>query len=239
MRACAHRPVLLAAAAAAAVTAAVVGTPPARAEATLPARFPAAGELVRTAPVRARPDPSAPVVRRLRRFRGDFQFQVVLALGARRGGDGAWWYRLSLPGAPNGARGWVRADAVEVRPAVNRIVVSLGQRRLEVRRIRDGRLLLRAVVAVGAPGSETPRGRGFYVQSAFVPSDPFFGSFALETSAYARVTDWPSDVVGIHGTDRPELLGGAVSHGCVRVANGVAVRLRRLAPLGTPIDIVG
>ena len=60
------------------------------------------------------------------------------------------------------------------------------------------------------------------MESAFVPTDPFYGAYALETSAYARVTDWPSDVVGIHGTNRPELLGQAVSHGCIRVANDVA-----------------
>ena len=104
--------------------------------------------------------------------------------------------------------------------------------------MRDGRVLLRAIVAVGRPGAETPLGRDFYVASAFVPTDPFYGSFALETSAYARVTDWPTHVVGIHGTNQPQLLGQAVSHGCIRVANGVARRLRRLAPLGTPIAIV-
>jgi hypothetical protein len=211
--------------------------PTAQAGAELPKRFPAAGELVRAVAVRAEPRPSAPIVRRLRRFRSDHQFQVVLALSSRRGADGAWWYRLSLPGHPNGARGWVRADSVDVRPVRNRIVIHLGARRIEVRRVTDGLLLLRSVVAIGAAGSETPRGRSFYVQSAFVPTDPFFGSFALETSAFARVTDWPDDVVGIHGTNQPGLLGQAVSHGCVRVANDVATRLRRLAPLGTPIDI--
>jgi hypothetical protein len=174
----------------------------------------------------------------MRRFRPDHQFLIVLALEARKGGDGTTWYRLSLPGHPNGARGWVRADAVDVRPVVNRIVVRLAARRIEVRRVRDGKLLLASTVAVGAAGTATPIGRDFYVQSAFVPTDPFFGSFALETSAYARVTDWPTDVVGIHGTNRPQLLGQAVSHGCIRVANDVARRLRRLAPLGTPIDIV-
>ena len=97
---------------------------------------------------------------------------------------------------------------------------------------------MRSTAAVGAAGSETPRGRAFYDQSAFGPTDPFYGSFALETSAFARVTDWPTNVVGIHGTNLPWLLGQAVSHGCVRVSNDVATRLRRLAPLGTPIDIV-
>lgn len=200
--------------------------------------FPAAGELTRAVAVRSAPAPSAPIVRRMQRFRPDHQFQIVLALASRRGRDGDLWYRLSLPGRPNGARGWVRADAVEVRPVVNRIVVRLGARRLEVRRIRDGRLLLSRAVAIGAAGTTTPLGHDFYVQSAFVPTDPFFGTFALETTAYARVSDWPTSVVGIHGTNRPELLGQAVSHGCVRVANDVAALLRRLAPLGTPIDIL-
>ena len=210
---------------------------PARAAAELPSRFPAAGELRRATAVRKAPDPAATVVRTLRRFRSDGQFQIVLALDARRDADGTWWYRLSLPGRPNGARGWVRADLAEVRPVRNRIVVRLAERRLEVRRIRDSRTLLRGVVAIGRAGAETPVGRNFYVESAFVPLDPFYGVFALETSAYARVTDWPSNVVGIHGTDQPQLLGEAVSHGCIRVSNDVAGRLERLAPLGTPSDV--
>jgi hypothetical protein len=228
------RPVVLATV----VCLAGLGPGAAEASSTLPARFPAAGELTRAVAVRSAPAPSAPVIRRMRRFRPDHQFQIVLALASRRGHDGAMWYRLSLPGHPNGARGWVPADAVEVRPVVNRIVVRVSERRIEVRRIRDGRVLLRGVVAIGAVGTATPLGHDYYVQSAFVPTDPFFGTFALETSAYARVTDWPTDVVGIHGTDQPQLLGQAVSHGCIRVANEVALRLRRLAPLGTPVDIL-
>jgi lipoprotein-anchoring transpeptidase ErfK/SrfK len=215
-----------------------VVAPSAPADAKIPARFPAAGELVRPVVVRAAPARSARIVRVLHRFRSDHQFQIVLALSSRRGADGNGWYRLSLPGRPNGARGWIEADAADVRPVRNRIVVRLGARRLEVHRVRDGRLLLRTTVAVGAAGTATPLGRAFYVESAFVPTDPFFGTFALETTAFARVTDWPTDVVGIHGTNHPELLGQAVSHGCIRLSNDVASRLRGLAPLGTPIDIV-
>jgi lipoprotein-anchoring transpeptidase ErfK/SrfK len=221
----------------AASVAAAIAAPAGHGAATLPARFPAAGELHRAVAVRSAPSPSAPVVRTIRRFRPDGQFRIVLALSARRGTDRMWWYRLSLPGPPNGATGWVRADAVAVRPVVNRIVVRLGDRRLEVRRVRDGKELLRGMVAIGGLGSATPLG-SFYVESGFVPTDPFYGSYALETTAFARVTDWPSNVVGIHGTDSPWLLGQAVSHGCVRVSNDVARRLRRLAGLGTPVDIV-
>jgi lipoprotein-anchoring transpeptidase ErfK/SrfK len=89
------------------------------------------------------------------------------------------------------------------------------------------------------PGAETPLGRNYYVTARFVPRNPFFGSYALETSAYSRLTDWPGGgVVGIHGTDRPGLIGQAVSHGCIRMFNRDVDRLRTLAPLGTPIDIL-
>ena len=189
--------------------------------------------------IRAKPDPGSKVLRRMAQVRADFQIQVVLALGAKRGADGLLWYRLSLPGRPNGQRGWVRSDLVDVRPVGNRITVDRSARTIEVRRIAGGKLLLRSVVAVGKPGAETPLGRNFFVQSRYVPADAFFGTFALETSAYSRLTDWPGGgVVGIHGTSLPQLLGQAVSHGCIRVHNTVATRLKALAPAGTVIDVV-
>jgi hypothetical protein len=203
-------------------------------------RFPAAGELtVSRVVVRARPDSRSRIVRRLTQFRPGYRVRVLLALGARRSAEGVSWYRLSLPSRPNGQRGWVRADEVEAHPVPNRITIFRDARRLEVRRISDRRLLLRTRIAVGKPGAETPLGRDFYVQWRFVPTDAFYGTFAMETSAYAPVSDWPGGgIVGIHGTNAPHLLGQAVSHGCVRLPNAQASRLRRLAPLGTPIDVV-
>jgi hypothetical protein len=179
------------------------------------------------------------VLRTLGQFRSDFRLRIVLALRQRTGKDGQRWVELSLPGRPNGGRGWVPASALELHRVANRIVVHRGTRRLEVRRIADGKLLFSAPVAVGKPGAETPLGHDFYVQWRFFPSDPFYGSYALETSAYSRLSDWPGGgVVGIHGTNQPQLIGGAVSHGCIRMLNRDVVRLRALAPVGTPIDIV-
>ena len=85
---------------------------------------------------------------------------------------------------------------------------------------------------------ETPVGH-YFVAARFVPyHDPFLGVFAVETSAYSKLTEWPGGgVVGIHGTSLPQLLGQAVSHGCVRVSNTTARKLQALAPLGTPIWI--
>jgi lipoprotein-anchoring transpeptidase ErfK/SrfK len=217
-----------------ALAAVALAVPPA------PAAFPAAGELVvPQVYVRRAPDRHAHVVRVLGQFRGDFRPRVVLALEERTARGGSRWYRLSLPGRPNGRRGWVPADAVRVRPVTRRIVVHRGAHRLEVRRLRDGRRLFGAPIAVGAADAPTPLGRNFYVQWRYSPTDPFYGPFALETSAYSRISDWPGGgVVGIHGTSLPELIGQAVSHGCIRMRNEDVVRLRRLAPVGTPIDVL-
>jgi lipoprotein-anchoring transpeptidase ErfK/SrfK len=203
----------------------------------LPASYPAAGELIGTQiAVRAAPDRSAPVIRYLRQFRSDYRLQVVLALGQTTGVDGRSWFKVSLPMRPNGTVGWIPAGTVALEPTRNHIVVHRGLRTIEL--FRGDRRLLHAKVAVGAPGRETPLGE-FYVTARFVPDDPFLGAFALETSAYSRLTEWPGGgKVGIHGTSKPWLLGQAVSHGCVRVSNATARVLERLAPVGTPISIV-
>lgn len=205
-----------------------------------PAPFLAAGALdTNRVVVHAAPSKRARPVRVLHEFRKDFRLQIVLALREARGPHGRRWVKLSLPGRPNGGRGWVPKAAVELHRVRRRIVVHRSARELEVRRISDGKVLLRAPIAIGKPGAETPLGRNYYVQARFVPKDAFFGSYAFETSAYSRLSEWPGGgVVGIHGTDRPGLIGQAVSHGCIRMFNRDADRLRRLAPLGTPIDIL-
>lgn len=45
--------------------------------------------------------------------------------------------------------------------------------------------------------------------------------------------------LAIHGTDRPELLGQRVSHGCIRLSNADALRLYHNVQVGTEIVIVG
>src|SRR5262245_51782276 len=217
-----------------------VAAPLSHGVAASPEQLPAAGELVTwRAAVRAAPDSKALLVRVLHRFRSGGEFQEVLALRARRGSDGLRWYELSLPGRPNGQRGWVRGDLVDLRPVVNRIVVHVAARRIEVWRIAPHKLLLSGVVAVGKVGAETPLGHDFFVQARYVPDDPFYGAFVLVTSAYSKLSDWPGGgLAGIHGTNQPNLLGRAISHGCVRVSNSIALALERLAPLGTPVDLL-
>lgn len=45
--------------------------------------------------------------------------------------------------------------------------------------------------------------------------------------------------IAIHGTERPELLGDRVSHGCIRLENKYALRLFHNVQVGTPVVIRG
>jgi hypothetical protein len=191
--------------------------------------------------VRSRPSATASRITVLRQFRPDFRPQYVLALSVRRSTTGKpTWYRISVPGRPNGRKGWVRAASVELRPVRKRLVIYRGARRFQ---FWDGSRLVRSgKVAVGKPGAETPLGL-FYVTWKYDPTvDPdwaVLGDFAFETSAYSKLTDWPGGgIVGVHGTPWPYLLGRAVSHGCVRMHNRDIGFLRNRVPLGTPVKIV-
>ncbi len=191
--------------------------------------------------VRSKPSPSAARVAVLAQFRPDFRPQFVLALSKIENKAGTpTWYRISVPGRPNGRTGWVRAASLEIRPVHKRLVIYRGARRFE---FWDGDKLIRTgKVAVGARGAETPLGL-FYVTDKFNPSiDPdwsILGAYAFETSAYSKLTDWPGGgIVGVHGTPWPWLLGKAVSHGCVRIHNKDITFLRSRVPLGTPVKIV-
>lgn len=201
------------------------------------ARFPAAGQfVVHSVAIRKTPNPHSRVVKVLHDFRPDFRPQEILAVRRQVGSDGNVWYRVSIPMRPNGTYGWIPADSVSLAPTAGQIVIHLGSRTIDLYWHRKH--VYHARVAIGAPGRETPLGH-YFVAARFVPyHDPFLGVFAVETSAYSKLTEWPGGgVVGIHGTSLPQLLGQAVSHGCVRVANSTARKLKRYAPLGTPIWI--
>jgi hypothetical protein len=148
------------------------------------------------------------------------------------------WLRVQLPLRPNGALGWVRAREVELVRVRVRIEVDLSERRVVL--LRRGRPLLEARAAIGANDTPTPTG-SYYVNQRLVAPDPAgsFGPAAIGISAFSPVLRYwtQGGPIAIHGTNEPHLIGGAVSHGCVRVHNNVLVRLYRLAVPGTPVVI--
>lgn len=149
------------------------------------------------------------------------------------------WYRVQLPLRPNGAVGWVRAADVRLARVTTRIEVDLGRRRAVL--FRDGRRLVSAVVAIGAPGTPTPVG-DYYVNQRLRASDPTgpFGPGAIGISAFSpTLVDWvQGGPIAIHGTNAPHTIGQAASFGCMRVANETLQRMFDLAVEGTPVRIV-
>jgi lipoprotein-anchoring transpeptidase ErfK/SrfK len=165
----------------------------------------------------------------------DNTLQILDRLRDARGGV---WVRARLPVLPNGTTGWLpRAAIGGYRLVRTHLVVD--RRRLRATLLRDGHRILRAPVAVGQARWPTPGGR-FFVRNKLVRyRSSFYGPMAFGTSARSSVLDdWPGGgFVGIHGTDRPDLIPGRISHGCIRMRNHDIVRLGRLMPVGTPITI--
>lgn len=188
---------------------------------------------VRTAPTR-----DARVITALTQFRSDFRQRALLAVRARGDGKGTpAWYQVTIPGRPNGRRGWVPAGSVTLKPVDRWLVIFRSERRFSF--VLRGRVVRSGPVAIGAPGMETPLGL-FSVQAMFRPTaSSILGAYAFETSGYSKLSDWPGGgVVGVHGTNTPQLIGQAVSHGCVRLHNEDIVFLRTVVRVGTPVKIV-
>ena len=147
-------------------------------------------------------------------------------------------YKVQLPIRPTGTTGWVRAVDVRLRTVRTRIAVDLSQRRITL--FRDGRAVLVTTAVIGAPSTPTPTGR-FYVNQRLLAANPTgaYGPGAVGISAFSPVLlNWAQGgPIAIHGTNAPSLIGTRASNGCIRVHNEDIVRIMKLAPTGTPVEI--
>ena len=163
---------------------------------------------------------------------------VVPVTGRTEDPGGRLWLRVTLPKLPNGTSGWVPRRALGgYEISRDKLVIDLAAERLTL--LRRGKIAMRAPIGVGQSRWPTPRGR-FIVRNRLERfASPEYGPVAFGTSARsATLTDWPAGgFIGIHGTNRPDLLPGRVSHGCIRLRNPAILRLARLMPVGTPVEI--
>lgn len=188
-------------------------------------------------PIRTAPFRTARTITRLRFLTEDRRPEVYLVLSATVDAAGEVWLRIRIPMRPNGRTGWVPADMLGALHVV-RTKLVIDRRALRATLYRNGRPIWVSRVGVGKAKTPTPKGR-YYVRELLKGDGGLYGTWAFGTSAYASLSDWPNGgVVGVHGTDQPELIPGRPSHGCVRVPNAKINRLRRLMPIGTPINIV-
>ena len=136
------------------------------------------------------------------------------------------------------------------------LVLRLGERRLYVIPVQHDHDPRHAIasfpVAVGREEYATPTGR-FKVKEKLV--DPHFQVFDWgdPDRVFKTVEPGPSNPlgqrwigfatsefgwqIGFHGTPNPELLGRAVSHGCVRMRNRDVVDLYGRVEVGTPVIV--
>jgi L,D-transpeptidase ErfK/SrfK len=116
---------------------------------------------------------------------------------------------------------------------------------------RPSRRIASFPVAIGREEYATPTGR-FEVREKIV--DPDFLQFDWDNPSRVirRVGPGPDNPLGLrwigftsahgwgigfHGTPQPELLGQAVSHGCVRMRNRDVVDLYGRVEVGTPVIV--
>jgi len=105
------------------------------------------------------------------------------------------------------------------------ILINRGPRRLT---LFDGNKPVRQYpVAIGKPSTPTPLGN-FAIVSKIMNPGGVLGSRWLGLNY---------DSYGIHGTNRPWLIGQMVSNGCIRMHNHDVEELFVLVNLGTPVYI--
>jgi hypothetical protein len=193
--------------------------------------------VLRPVAVRAAARRSAPIVTALGTTTPEGTANLVLVLeNAVR--DGRVWSLVRLPVLPNNSTGWVPRRALGgYRVVHTRLIVDRDLMRATL--LRNGKPVFRAPVGIGTWSWPTPAG-DFYIRNRLRGfKSAFYGPLAFGTSARSSVlTDWPAGgFVGIHGTDRPDLVPGRVSHGCIRLRNQDILELGRLMPVGTPLTI--
>jgi hypothetical protein len=185
--------------------------------------------------IRSQPGATARKITRLDFFSPDGFQQSYILLRERWLGSHAW-VKLRIPMRPNGRVGWVpRRDLAAYHVTHLDIVVDRAKRRLTL--YRYGKAIYHAPVGVGKPSTPTPPGR-FWITEAFPSSDAFYGPYAFGTSDYSTLSEWPGGgIVGLHGTNEPQLVPGDPSHGCIRLHNKDILALSRLVRIGTPLRI--
>jgi lipoprotein-anchoring transpeptidase ErfK/SrfK len=111
-------------------------------------------------------------------------------------------------------------------PNAYKIVVRVKSRKLDL--YRQSKLYKTYPVAVGKPLTPTPRGNFRIINKSKNPG----GAFGTRWMGLSKPH------IGIHGTNKPSLIGKSVSKGCIRMHNKDVEELYDLVEIATPVRIV-
>ena len=125
----------------------------------------------------------------------------------------------------------------------SRLVVDLSDRRSYV--YRDERLIASYPVAIGKEGWQTPTGSFKVLQMRKNPvwRHPLTGEVVrrgVNNPLGSRWIGFWSDgrsQIGFHGTNDQQLVGQAVSHGCLRMENQDIEKIYEKVAVGTPVIV--
>lgn len=131
-----------------------------------------------------------------------------------------------------------KARQSKARRNPKRILVSIPERKLVL--MEAGHVVRTYAVAVGAEVSPSPTGEFKIVSKV---SDPTYyrpGVIITPGPANPLGSRWlglDKEHFGIHGTNEPQSIGQAASHGCIRMANADVEELFALAQAGDFVEI--
>ena len=144
-----------------------------------------------------------------------------------------------LPVRPNGSKGWIDADLVDVASHDYQIQVSLSGFRMLVQ--RGSEVVVDTPIGVGTADTPTVGGE-FYTWVLIDPTNAGYGSYAYGLSGFSTLEQFGGGDgrMGIHGTADASSIGRNVSHGCVRIPDDVVVDLVEDVglPLGVPVSVL-
>jgi lipoprotein-anchoring transpeptidase ErfK/SrfK len=120
------------------------------------------------------------------------------------------------------------------------IVVSLEDRKLAL--MEDGQVKKVYTVAVGKPSTPSPTGTFTIERRVANPTYHHSGKTVLPGPGNPVGTRWmglSKHGYGIHGTNEPNSIGKAASHGCIRMARADLEQFYELVAVGDTVELIG
>jgi lipoprotein-anchoring transpeptidase ErfK/SrfK len=124
-----------------------------------------------------------------------------------------------------------------------KLIIDLSDRRVYL--YRQEQVVTSYPIAIGQAGWETPLGSFYVLAMQRDPKwqHPITGEVIPPGAANPLGKRWIGFLsegrthIGFHGTNQEELIGQAVSHGCIRMRNRDVIALYDQITQGTPVDV--